>query len=124
MRILVVDDEQELVQTLLERLELRGLSAEGVTRGPDALQKLRRGSFDVVLVDVKMPGMGGLELLREIRRTRPQLAVVLLTGHGSAQLAEEGLRLGASAYLMKPVKLEALLEILRDASGRADGDRR
>ena len=123
MKILVVDDERELVQTVLERLELRGFSAEGVTSGPEALSKLAHESFDVVLVDVKMPGMGGLELLQEIRKSWPELAVVLLTGHGSARLAEEGIRLGAAAYLMKPVKLEALLEILHTASGRPEGER-
>jgi DNA-binding NtrC family response regulator len=125
MRILVVDDELELVQTVIERLEIRGIPAIGVTSGPQAIAALQDSTFDVVLVDVKMPGMGGLELLNEIQRRWPQLAVVLLTGHGSSQLAEEGLRLGASAYLMKPIELGALLEILRDAvqhhSEDADG---
>ena len=115
MRVLIVDDEEELVLTVVERLQLRGVEASGVTSGAGALEKLDSTSFDVVLLDVKMPGMGGLELLQKIRRKWPLQRVVLLTGHGSAELAPEGIDLGALAYLMKPVHLGELLRILRES---------
>jgi DNA-binding NtrC family response regulator len=118
LRILIVDDEQELVQALVERLKLRGFQAHGVTAGDEALEIIRSESFDVVLLDVKMPGLGGIELIKHIKRERPGLEVVMLTGHGSAKDAEEGKALGAFDYLMKPVKFESLLEILRAAAGK------
>jgi DNA-binding NtrC family response regulator len=117
MRILIVDDEAELVQALVDRLKLRGIDARGVTAGEEALGLIRDETFDVALLDVKMPGLGGLELIRYIKRERPGLEVVLLTGHGSAKDAEDGKALGAFDYLMKPVKFESLLEILREAAG-------
>ncbi len=122
MRLLVVDDEKELVHTLLERLEFRGVDAKGIFGGEDALRLLEQEEFDVILVDVKMPGMGGLEVLQEIKRRRPDQRVVLLTGHGSKHNAKAGLQLGAFDYLMKPVKIERLLAILKDAMSASDGD--
>jgi two-component system OmpR family response regulator len=119
LRVLIVDDEEELVQALVERLELRKIHAEGVTSGADALEVITCTNFDVILIDVKMPGLGGIELVKRIKEQCPRLQVVLLTGHGSRQDAEEGTRLGAFDYLMKPVRLENLLKILRAAAGRS-----
>lgn len=115
LKLLFVDDEEELVSAVVERLEIRGIHAVGVTSGDEALQRLREESFDVVLLDVKMPGLSGLEVLRVIRRTHPDVKVVLMTGHGSAEDTELGLRLGASACLQKPVELEAMLDAARAA---------
>ncbi len=114
-RVLVVDDEEELVSALVERLRLRGFHATGVTTGAEALASIRQEPCDVVLLDVKMPGLGGLDVIRRIKETRPGLEVILLTGHGSPGSAEQGLRAGAYEYLMKPVKIDELVRILRSA---------
>ena len=122
LRLLFVDDEDELVSTVVERLELRGIDAVGVTSGDEALQKVREGSFDVVVIDVKMPGIGGLDVLRTVSRLHPEVKVILMTGHGSAKDSEIGRRLGAVAYLQKPVDLEDLLTTVEQAvHGRSKG---
>ncbi len=117
LRVLFVDDEEELVSAVVERLEIRGVAARGVTTGVDALHLIDSDEFDVVVVDVKMPGLGGLGLIRRIKAKRPGLQVVLLSGHASAEDAEEGMRLGAVDYLMKPVNIDTLVDILRRAAG-------
>lgn len=122
LRILIVDDEEELVSALVERLKLRGFRATGVVRGDDALSFLEQQECDVVLLDVKMPGLGGLEVIRRIKRDRPGVEVVLLTGHGSVKSVEEGMALGAFDYLMKPVKIDNLVRVLAAAGARRDKD--
>jgi DNA-binding NtrC family response regulator len=117
-RVLIVDDEAELVSALQERLELRGFHATGVLNGADALAHLAASACDVVLLDVKMPGLGGLAVIQKIKSEHPDLQVVLLTGHGSAHDAEEGMRLGAFDYLMKPIQIADLVRVLRAAAGR------
>jgi len=116
VKLLIVDDEVELVETLVTRLRRRDISAVGVSSGREALKSMSTQSFDVILVDVKMPGMSGIELLEEIKERTPNQLVVMLTGHGSPVHSEEGERLGAFAYLMKPIKLPKLIEILTDAN--------
>ena len=116
VRVLIVDDEQELVSALEERLALRGFLTRGVTDGATALDCLREEPFDVVLADVKMPGLGGIDLVRTINAERPGLPVVLLTGATSAQDAANGATLGAFAYLVKPVKIDDLVRVLRAAA--------
>ena len=118
LRILIVDDEEELVSALVERLTLRGFEAKGVTTGADALSYLAGAPCDVVLLDVKMPGLGGLEVIQKIKEEQPRLEVILLTGHSSAQDAEKGMTLGAFDYLMKPVKIDDLLGVLLSAGAR------
>lgn len=126
--ILIVDDESDLVESLVERLELRGFNVTGVTSGTEALHLLREISFDVVVADVKMPKLGGIELLRRIRQRtlRRRVAgpeVVLMTGHGSREDLEAGKRHGAFDYVMKPIRIEELLEIVRAAAKRREGRR-
>lgn len=116
IRVLIVDDEGQFVDAVVERLQLRGFAADGATSGHDAMELLQHKPYDVVLLDVKMPGWGGLEIIGEIKEKRPTLQVVLLTGHGSSQDAQEGMRLGAFEYLMKPVEIDALVRIIRAAS--------
>jgi len=123
-RVLIVDDEEELVSALVERLNLRGFVATGVTNGEDALASLESDPCDVVLLDVKMPGLGGLDVIRRIKRSRPMLEVILLTGHGSPTIAEEGLEAGAYDYLMKPVKIDELVRILRTAGSTRNAERK
>ena len=117
LRLVFVDDEDELVSAVGERLEIRGVDAVGVTSGDQALEQLREREFDAVIMDVKMPGLGGLEALRTISRRYPDVKVILLTGHGSTEDSEIGRRLGAVAYLQKPVDLEDLLATVRQAVG-------
>jgi DNA-binding NtrC family response regulator len=115
LRVLFVDDEEELVSTVVERLGLRGIDATGATSGVDALKCIDEQVFDVVVLDVKMPGLGGFEVIAKIRQVQPNLSVVFLTGHGSEESAQEGMRMGAFDYLMKPVDIDALVEILHKA---------
>ena len=122
LRVLIVDDEEELVSALVERLNLRGFLAYGVTDGSAALAHLSKQPCDVVLLDVKMPGLGGLEVIRRIKADDSHVEVVLLTGHGSVKSVEEGMALGAFDYLMKPVKIDNLVRILTAAGGRGRGE--
>jgi len=118
LRVLIVDDEKELVTALEERLRLRGFHAHGVTTGTEALEHLRHSPCDVVLLDVKMPGLGGLEIIERIRSGSPAPQVVLLTGRTSEEEADRGLRLGAFEYLTKPVKIEDLTGVLKRAGSQ------
>jgi DNA-binding response OmpR family regulator len=118
LRVLIVDDEEELVSTLVERLEIRGIHAHGVTTGKEALACLQDQVFDAVLLDVKMPEIGGLEVIQEIKAKLPDLEVILLTGHGSDEDAKKGLELGAFEYIIKPFNLSALIDVLHRAAGR------
>lgn len=113
--VLVVDDEQEFRDITVKRLEKRGLKAKGAESGEKALELLEHGHIDVVLLDVKMPGIDGIETLRRIRGLKPLVEVVLLTGHASVDSGIEGMKLGAFDYLMKPIELEPLMEKLADA---------
>ena len=117
-RVLLVDDEIELVQAMAERLELRGFTARGVRSAREALDALDETEFDVVIADVKMPRMGGIQLARRIRRKHPGAVVVLLTGHGSRKDAEEGQKAGAVAYLAKPIDLADLIQVVREAKSK------
>lgn len=121
LRVLIVDDEEELVSALVERLNLRAFQAAGVTSGTEALEYLGTTPCDVVLLDVKMPGLSGLDLIRRIKDDHPNLEVILLTGHGSKEDADQGMEFGAYDYLMKPVKIDDLVRILLDAAARKGG---
>jgi DNA-binding response OmpR family regulator len=104
LRVLIVDDEEDLVTALVERLNLRGFQAAGVTTGAQALAHLAEQPCDVVVLDLKMPGLGGLDVFRRVRAQRPSLEVVLLTGLGSAQDAERGMQLGAFDHLVRVLR--------------------
>jgi len=112
-RVLVVDDEEDFLETLVNRLKKRRLEATGVLSGEAAIDLMKRQAFDVVILDVKMPGgIDGIETFREIKRLSPLTEVILLTGHASLETSIEGMKLGAFDYIMKPVKLEELLKKL------------
>ncbi len=109
MRLLLVDDEARFVDTLSKRLAARGFEVGKAFSGQEALDSLAASPYDVVLLDVRMPGMDGLDTLRAIRKAHPLVQVILLSGHASINAAVEGMRLGASDYLLKPTDLEDLL---------------
>jgi len=115
LRILLVDDEEELVSTLVERLSFRGIAAEFALDGYDALAKLRDQKYSAVVLDLKLPGMEGTEVLRRISMEHPDVPVLLITGHGSAMEGPEPTPEGAYACLMKPVKLEDLVRHIQEA---------
>jgi DNA-binding NtrC family response regulator len=121
LRILLVDDEEDFASTLAERLTLRGFQAEVATSGVDALKYVRENDFSILIIDVKMPGIDGLGLMAEVKRKRPDLPVILLTGHGSVADAETGMKEGAFDYLMKPIDIDELIEKIRNAVGREKG---
>lgn len=114
--VLVVDDEQEFVNTLIKRLRKKGLDCEGVHCGLSAIEAVKARDFDLVLLDVRLTGMDGNETLRQIKKIRPYTEVLLLSGHASAKAGREGLQDGAFDYLMKPMEFETLLEKLRTAN--------
>lgn len=108
-RVLIVDDEVEFVETIVKRLRDRGLEAEGVHSGPEALSLLEGRDFDVCVLDYRMPGMDGIEALRLMKKKKPLMEVIMLTGHGSVESGIQGLQLGAYNYVMKPAPLKDLL---------------
>jgi len=113
--VLLVDDEEDFLRTILKRLAKRGINAEGANRGEQALAMLAENPRDVVVLDVKMPGMDGIEVLKHIKASWPTTEVIMLTGHASIDAAVEGMGCGAFDYLMKPADLEDLLYKLEDA---------
>lgn len=116
---LLVDDEVEFVSTLAERLELRGIEALTATDGEEALKIVAARRPPVVVLDLLMPGVGGLDVLRHIKADYPDIEVILLTGHGSSKDGVDGLGLGAFAFLMKPVKIEELIPKMVEAREKA-----
>ncbi len=115
IHVLIVDDEVEFASTLAERMELRGLTAKTTNCGQDALASVNREPPDVVLLDLKMPDIGGLEVLDAIKNTDPTIEVIMLTGHGCTVSGIEGMEHGAFDYLMKPVDLKMLLGKIQQA---------
>jgi DNA-binding NtrC family response regulator len=114
-KVLLVDDEVEFVTTLAERLKLRGIEASIATDGTEALKHIDADRPQVVVLDVLMPGLGGLAVLDQIRMTDPQIKVILLTGRGSAQEDDQRIPEGAFDYLIKPVNIDELIEKMREA---------
>jgi len=113
--VLLVDDEEEFVTTLAERLQLRGLKTRWALSGEAALQAAAFKTPEVMILDLKMPGIDGMEVLRRMKSGHPRVQVIILTGHGAQKDEEEALRLGAFAYLGKPVDIEKLTQHIQSA---------
>ena len=112
MNVLLVDDEEEFVTALSERLSFRGIDADWSTSGRHALELAQSHAYDVAVLDVKMPNISGIELKKMLEKVRPDMKYIFLTGHGS----EEDFRTGsieASHYLVKPLEIESLIETMR-----------
>ena len=116
--VLLVDDEVPFVETMTKRLSKRQLKVLPAYSGREALEKLAENAVDVVILDVKMPGMDGIQTLREIKKTHPLVEVIMLTGHATVETAVEGMRLGAFDYLMKPCEIEELLAKVKEAKDK------
>jgi two-component system NtrC family sensor kinase len=115
IRLLLVDDEEEFRRTVAKRMKLRGIVPEQSASGEECLSILEKKAMDVVILDVKMPGMSGIETLYNIRRKYPKTEVILLTGHATTQDGVEGIKAGAFDYLSKPIELDHLLEKIKHA---------
>ena len=115
MRVLVVDNEVEFASTLADRLCLRKIEAESVFSGEDTMPAVSRLQPDVIILDLDMPDMSGLEVLSQVKATDPSIEVILLTGHGSFDAGLTGMELGAFDYLVKPVDLAQLMEKITEA---------
>lgn len=117
--VLLVDDETGFVETMTKRLTKRNLNIETAASGPEALEQIKKFSnLEVVILDVKMPGMDGIEALREIKKESPLLEVIMLTGHATVETAIEGMKLGAYDYLMKPCDIDLLLAKVEQAAAK------
>jgi DNA-binding response OmpR family regulator len=114
IKILLIDDEIEFTSTLAERLELRGFDAKTTDNGESGIELIRNELFDIAIIDLMMPGISGLETLKQVKTFNTKLPVILLTGHGSTKEGMEGIRIGAVDYLMKPLDINDLLEKIRD----------
>ena len=114
-RVLIVDDEEELVTTIAERLQIRGIQAQTATDGETALQMIEADPPQVVVLDVMMPGMGGIEVLQRMKAQNLKIPVILLTGYGSTEQGMEGMKLGAFDYLMKPCYLNNFIGKIQEA---------
>lgn len=114
IKILLVDDEKQFVDTLAERLAMRGFSARVAYDGPQALKAVEEPS-DVIVLDLRMPGMDGFEVLRSVKKSNPQVQVIILTGHGGDAEEQTAYRMGAYNFLKKPMDIDELLNSIRMA---------
>lgn len=118
IRVLLVDDEEDFRTTLAGRLRKRNIDISDAGSGEEALELLKKKSFDVAIVDIKMPGMDGIETLRHIKKFDPLIEVILLTGHASVEAGIEGIKSGAYDYVIKPCNINDLLNKIEDADRR------
>ena len=122
-QILFVDDTKDFVEYASKRLRARGYDVTTANCGEEALRVVEARDLDVVILDILMPGMNGVETLSAIKEIKPDLQVVMLTGHGTEESAERGMALGAFEYLLKPVEFGALLEVIGKAMEARGSDR-
>lgn len=115
MKVLLVDDEEKFVEALSERLQMRDLENETVYDGEQALEFVDDKEPDVMVLDLKMPGIDGMEVLRRVKKKFPNIKVIILTGHGTDRDEEESRRLGVFDYLKKPVDIEHLVSRIKAA---------
>ena len=122
LKVLLVDDEEDFVRTVAERMEMRDVGSDVALDGEQALQMLEDEIPDVMVLDLRMPGIDGMEVLRRVKDTYAQIQVIIMTGHGSDDEEKEARRLGAFDYLRKPVDINDLMEVVRKAGRVGRGD--
>ncbi|MGE4559000.1 MAG: response regulator [Desulfobulbus sp.] len=114
-KVLLVDDEQDFLDTLSNRLEMRGLKVSAVTSGEQAIVEAKEQDYDAIVVDLSMPGINGLETLKRIKADNPHAEIIMLTGQASIQSGVEAMKLGAGDFLQKPVELSELMSKIGEA---------
>jgi DNA-binding NtrC family response regulator len=114
-KVLLVDDEQDFLDTLGERMKDRGMNVSSTTSAEEALRKVDTESYDAIVLDLMMPDMDGLQLLKAIKKKKPELQVILLTGHARVDKGIEAMKLGAVDFLEKPADLKLLTEKIKEA---------
>jgi DNA-binding NtrC family response regulator len=117
-RLLLVDDEEQFVETLSERLSMRDYDVTTSLTGENAIEKIKNFNFDVVILDVRLPGIEETEVLSEIKSLKPLTEVIMLTGHGTVEMAIEGMKLGAFDFMMKPCETDDLTAKIDQAHDR------
>ena len=115
IKVLLVDDEKDFIESLAERLELRDFKVATASNGDDAVNLVQKNEYDVIVLDVKMPGKDGIETLKEIKNIKQISQVIMLTGHATVETAIEGMKIGAYDYIMKPTVTEDLVELINKA---------
>lgn len=115
IKLLIVDDDEKFLKTISERLGLKDFDVTATTDGENAIKAAKKGKFDVAILDLKMPGMDGTELLKVLKKKHKYLEVIMLTGFGSIDSAVECTKLGAFGYVEKPYSFEKLLQMLKEA---------
>ena len=113
--VLLVDDEEQFLKVLSQRMEGRGLKVDTSTSGEEALQRVKGKEFDAIILDLAMPGMGGIEALKRIRSENPDVQIIMLTGHGSVEKGVEAIKAGAVDFLEKPADINKIMEKISEA---------
>lgn len=114
-KVLLVDDEEDFLTTLAERLEARGLKVSTANNGENALASIEANAFDLVVLDLAMPGLDGLETLKRIKARQPEAEIIMLSGQGSIRTSIEAMKLGACDFLQKPVDIGELMNKISEA---------
>jgi len=122
IKILLVDDEEDFVKSLSERIKMRDLNADVALNGEEALRIVDDETPDVMVLDLKMPGIDGMEVLRRVKKAYPNVQVIMLTGHGSEKDEKEARRLGAFEYLEKPTTIDTLIKHIKRAFKSFESD--
>lgn len=117
-KILLVDDEKEFLEVMSDRMTARGMDVSTAESAQEALQKVETGGYDAIVLDLQMPGVDGIETLKALKRNRPELQVILLSGHATLEKGVEAMKLGAMDFLEKPADLNELTEKIRKAQAR------
>ena len=117
-KVLLIDDEEEFLSTLSERMELRGMNVNTASSARNAVEALDSGDYDAIVLDLQMPDMNGIEMLKVIRKNHPDMQVILLTGQATLEAGIEAMKLGAMDFMEKPADINALTEKIKKAQAK------
>ncbi len=117
-KVLLVDDEKEFVEGLAERMKLRGMDVKACVNPQEALNKVDEESYDAIILDLQMPGIDGIEVLKQIKKSKPEIQVILLSGHATVERGIEAMKLGAMDFIEKPADINILTDKIKKAQAR------